>query len=346
MTSLSLRGAGGVALIGATLALAAPCALAQSNDAAWAAIVKAAQAEKAITLYTTTPQDQVQALHEGFQKKYGVPVEHFFAGGTALTTRFLSEGATKQVRADILMGSDTTSQTDHPEYFQKLSDENFPGYSQMPAAAKLESGLGVSYAASSFAVAFNTQKVSAANQPKTWEDLGDPKWKGQVVLVDPRTSPAYTSALKIVDKLYPGLLAKIVATEPRLTDFGVSAAQQLAAGTGSIGHMVYEVQAAVLIQKGAPLGTAVLQKPEITRRLWASPVTGPHPNAARLYINYLASAEGMKLYCIVDHANKSMLDPTGKATGCGVIAPDTAYLSTTPPTKQDTDDILKALKLN
>ena len=35
--------------------------------------------------------------------------------------------------------------------------------------------------ASVYAPAYNTSKVSAADAPKTWTDLLDPKWKGKLV---------------------------------------------------------------------------------------------------------------------------------------------------------------------
>ena len=34
-------------------------------------------------------------------------------------------------------------------------------------------------------IGYNTQKVSAADAPKTWKDLADAKWKGKLVHAHP-----------------------------------------------------------------------------------------------------------------------------------------------------------------
>src|SRR5262249_12374489 len=117
------------------------------------------------------------------------------------------------------------------------------------------------------------------------------------------------------------------------------------AGTGQIAHIIYEVQALDLIRKGAPLGTATLEKPEIARRLFLSAANGPHPNAARLLVHFMMSPEGLRPYCAVDVTNKSIMDRDGTKAGCRPLAADVSFLPTEVPSNEDKAAIRAALRL-
>lgn len=50
-------------------------------------------------------------------------------------------------------------------------------------------------------IAYNTAKVSAADAPKTWKDLLDPKWQGKIAMPNPLLSgTAYVAAGALSDK--------------------------------------------------------------------------------------------------------------------------------------------------
>lgn len=308
-------------------------------------LVKAAQAEKTIMSYGTTPLEQIGPTFKAFEQKYGLTVQSYVVTGTTLTSRFASEAAAKAMQADTLSTSDIGLQVSHPEYFQKLTDDNFPGYAQLPAAAKLAGDVSISYSVASFAVMWNTNKLSETARPHTWQDLVDPKWKGQSLLADPRSTLAYKAALGAAERLYPGFLAKVVANQPRSVEAGNPAAQQLAAGTGSFAYVGYEVQAAILREKGAPVNAAVIQAPELSRRVWLSAAAGPHPNAARLFVHFMASYDGLRAYCSVDKANKSIIDPSGKNTGCTPLAADVQFLPPDLISDKEAADVVTALHL-
>ena len=53
-----------------------------------------------------------------------------------------------------------------------------------------------------YLIIYNTQKVTAADAPKSWKDLLDPKWKGQIAVGHPGYSGAIGVMGVVLTKLY------------------------------------------------------------------------------------------------------------------------------------------------
>jgi iron(III) transport system substrate-binding protein len=192
---------------------------------------------------------------------------------------------------------------------------------------------------------YNTRKLTRQQAPHTWLALADPKWKGAAMLIDPRSSATYRSAFNALRTVHPQLLAMIKALGPRLVESGTPAAQQLAAGTGEFAFMGYPSHATPLIAKGAPLAWQTIEGPELTRGVWLGAAKGPHPNAARLFVNFFASDEALRLYCKASEGSKTALDRKGTRTGCEPLAEDVMFLSDAPLSRAASEAVIRALGL-
>ncbi len=318
---------------------------AQGQTADLDSLIKAAKAEKSVMIYGTAPINQIGDVYKAFEAKYGIKVESFQARGSDLTARFSNEAAAGIIQADAFMGSDISDQQENPHYFQKLTKANFPNWDQIPDAAKLPGDLSISYQVSAFSLFWNTNKVTEANRPRTWKDLADPKWKGQVVLVNPRASGTYRSVWSEVRKLYPDFLTNVAALDPRLAESAAPAAQQLAAGTGSIAFIGYQSNAEPLIEKGAPINAAPIEGPQISRRNWISAVAGKSPNAGRLFVHFITVDDGLRVYCKLNSTGQSILDPDGKKSGCKPLGQNPLYLTIDPVSDADSEVVIRELKL-
>ena len=310
------------------------------------ATIAAAKAEGVLMIYHTAPITNYKVVFDAFQKKYGVRVENFHGTGAPLATRFASEVEANQMQADVLSLSESPLFTKYADKFQKLSAANIPNYTRVADAARLEGGVAVSPTQASFVFSYNTRRVAEADVPRTWQDLVNPRWKGETLLVDPRSSATYRLAFDVLNKRYPDLLAKMAANNPHLTDSGTPAVQQLAAGTGSIAYIHYGSHADPLMAKGAPIKWVTIEKPELTRSVWLGATNGKHPNAARLFVNFMLTDEALSAYCKVATDVKSTIDPDGKRTGCAPFSSDVVFLPDDVVSKDDAAAITKALKLD
>jgi iron(III) transport system substrate-binding protein len=150
-----------------------------------------------------------------------------------------------------------------------------------------------------------------ADLPKTWQDVANPKYKGMELVPDPKSSDAYLDIWDLLLTTYgEGYLQSLKANNLKLFPSGAPAVQALGAGEGSLmfpttGPNVYN-QA----DQGAPLAIILPDLTvgvEIELQLTARGKSA-HPNAARLFANYVLSEEGNRLFSS-DPGNVSIYDP-------------------------------------
>ena len=105
-------------------------------------------------------------------------------------------------------------------------------------------------------IMFNKNQVSAADAPKDWKDLLDPKWTGKIILTDPTMSPAFVDLWWAVAKKNGGMsfIQKLRAQASRLYPGVAPLTQALVAGEAAIAVPGVPSIYAPLAAQGAPIG--------------------------------------------------------------------------------------------
>jgi iron(III) transport system substrate-binding protein len=229
-----------------------------------------------------------------------------------LAQRFTAEAATDRPASDMLVASMTPFVEDAAKrgYTTPLAKAGIPGYpGDFPSRYLLpDAGTAIVQFQPS-GLATNTDLAKGAI--RDWQDVLDPRWKGKVILVDPRASAAYTPFWNLIIKQYgEGFLTRLRAQNPKVAAGSAPASQQLAAGEGAVIVPGVASIIADLKKKGAPVGFVqpqVSTGPEIVPGLAAK---APHPNAARLFIEYLMSEEGNRVLNKTEAGSGSPRDPS------------------------------------
>jgi iron(III) transport system substrate-binding protein len=266
-------------------------------DPALEALVTAAKAEGELTWYSVPAENIAKAVSDAFTAKYGIKVKYIRLTSADLSQRYAAEAATGSPAADLFVASYTPFVKDAASkgWTTALASAGIPGFpGDYPANYLLPADGTAVIQVQPSGLAVNTQQ--GAGSIKDWPDILDPKWKGKIILVDPRASAAYTPFWNLMIKEYgEDFLTKLKGQNLIVAASSAPATQQLAAGEGAI--VMPGVQSIVedLKSKGAPV--AYVQPPastgpEIVPGLSAK---APHPNAAKLFIAYLLSAEGNKV---------------------------------------------------
>ena len=169
----------------------------------------AAKQEGTVSWYTSTPIVAAQKVANLFQAETGIKVELFRSGGSAVLRRFLQEIDAKRVLADVLTVSDTAEVNGlaKRDLLVPFRPKNFD---KIPDAVKDPKGQHIAQRVNLAAIIMRTDK--GLEPPKTWLDLTNPRYKGQLVMPD----PSYTAIqLMVVGHAVPEVWLGVLPEAPR-----------------------------------------------------------------------------------------------------------------------------------
>lgn len=153
-----------------------------------------------VMIYTSIYPDIIESVKPAVKKAFGALDVQWFQGGTEkVMTKLSGEIQANKIAADLIMVAD-------PSYYLTLKERKllFPYASpnnKDVTQAKDADGAWTAVRISNMIIAYNTAKVSAADAPKTWKDLLDPKWQGKIAMPNPLLSgTAYVAAGALSDK--------------------------------------------------------------------------------------------------------------------------------------------------
>ena len=248
-----------------------------------AVLYECAKKEGEVVYYTSLGAAKT-VLKEGFQAKYpGVKLTEFI--DAAIGERLVSEETAGRHVVDVYGDL----------YGRVPRDDNYFVSFKSPNREGLIPALDDPYYAGTggfiLSLAYNSKLVPAAEVPKTWEDLLDPKWKGQIIGAGGSTATFMSAAIgqeKGLDFLKQ--LSDVVQIQAGVTSGGI--ADLLVAGQAKFGWNVSSTN----ISKDAntPFGWIPLDPMVAHYQVDSISKSAPHPCAAMLYVDWLLSDEGQK----------------------------------------------------
>jgi iron(III) transport system substrate-binding protein len=148
-------------------------------------------------------------------------------------------------------------------------------------------------------VTYNTDMVAEADVPARWRDIADPKWRGKILLTDPRTSETYLGWLAKMERAVGADFVQALAKQQfTIIASGASGAQMIAAGAFPINLPTYASFGIVLKSKNAPINSRIMRDPIIVSESSVGVAAhARHPNAARLFANFLLADETLRALC-------------------------------------------------
>jgi iron(III) transport system substrate-binding protein len=245
-----------------------------------------------VTLYTTLAQVNAEKLFPIFNKRFpDVQIEHVDATGDKLLARAIAESRGGKVLGDVF---ETDIQYVSVAFEQKILQDDTP-----PEGAAFADNLKGSYwNATDFVImigAWNTNLVPKADEPKSWEDLADPKWKGKLI-GEPRDVEILLGLARYKykdDAKAEDIMRKIAANNPEFHNGHSDLAELLVAGQAAACFSCYSHHYPPRIAKGAPVGYWLTEGVAQINgtALFKDP---PHPNAAMLWHRWIISEEGQQ----------------------------------------------------
>jgi iron(III) transport system substrate-binding protein len=258
------------------------------------ALIEGAKKEGQVVFYASMEAQSAQRLSAGFEKRYPfVKVNATRIGSERMATRLVAEAQARNVQADVV----SQSGFDFYGVLQKgiFDVYNSPERAALPPEYKDEKGLWVMSAATLNVIGYNTRLVPPASIPKSFWDLTEPKWKGQL-LMDENESKwmagmmTHYGEAKVLD-----LLRRLAAQEIQFRAGHTLIQTLAAAGERPVVVVAFANGVERLKKERAPMDW-VAADPIIGLTFGvALAKNAPHPNAAKLLIDYLLSKEGQEI---------------------------------------------------
>ena len=184
----------------AVLALSAAVAGCGGSDKQEAG-TKAGGPKGEVMVYTSIYPDIIDNVCKPAMSKVfpDMKVDWFQGGTEKVMTKMAGEIKAKKIGADVLMVAE-------PSYYLSLKKDNLlldyvsPNLKDV-ITDKDEKGAWSSVRISNMIIAYNSDKLSPEEAPKSWKDLTDPKWKGKIAMPNPMLSgTAFVAVGALADK--------------------------------------------------------------------------------------------------------------------------------------------------
>ncbi len=292
----------------------------------WENTVAAAEKEGQLVIYTGGVASQAR-IEEAFQKAYPkIKVISVGGRGSQLGPRIIAERRAGKYLADLFIGGKGTAHAtlypgkvlapiqpllilaevlDQSKWWQGKHKYVDPEGKYIFAFVGNGGGVEISY---------NTKLVNP-KEFKTYWDLLNPKWKGKIVATDPRLHGMDTPVLFFYyhSKLGPEFMRRLYG------EMDITIARDyrqpidwLAAGKFAICMPCNARETEKAMRQGLPLGQILDLKEGGTLSSGGGTISfidaAPHPNAAKVFVNWLLSREGQTHFQTRDRSDSLRID--------------------------------------
>jgi iron(III) transport system substrate-binding protein len=258
-------------------------------------LVSKAKAEGKVSFYANITA--VEPIMEAFTKKYGVKAEYQRISSPKFVATAVTEHAAGKLMADVLQSPipilDMLKDKNILAAYRSPMATNYPEWARKDDRITI---FGIEYAS----IIYNKELVKAADVPTAYEDITDPKWRNKIVMANPTSHPTTIAWLVGLrehvfksDDAWMKFLRGLAANKPMfVASFGPTPAP-IESGEKPIGISMPKY---IVTKAPAPLDWARVGQPMLgTPRGIGLAASAPHPNAAKLFLDYWLSREAQEL---------------------------------------------------
>jgi iron(III) transport system substrate-binding protein len=262
-----------------------------------ASLIEAAKKEGSVGWYGTMNVTDGRKIVDAFEKKYPfLKVDFYRAGSQGLLNRLASEQRAGKYLVDVI-----ESNIVETYFFQKkgfFEPYRSPEARFIPPEFKDPNGLWVGNYPNFYVIAYNTRMVKPVDAPKAYDDLLHPRWKGQLIGIKDDTVRWFGTMIDYMgEEKGRSFMRKLAAQNPRMIKGSYGLISEFtAAGEVAAGVVLAATVETLKNDKKAPIDWESSVDPIATSLVGLYLLSkAPHPNAAKLFIDFFLSEEAQKL---------------------------------------------------
>lgn len=294
---------------------------------AQADLAAAAAKEGKVVIYGATDQKAVAPLIKDFESMYpGIKAEYHDMNSTELYNRFISESAAG-ASADVTWSSAMDLQV-------KLVNDGYAQPHKSAETAKLpewavwkNEAFGTTF--EPIAIVYNKRLVDAGEVPQTHADLAKlltdkaDKYRGKVTTYDPEKSGLgfmlHSQDAQTNSQSFWNLVKSFGGAGLRVQSSTGTMMERIASGENLIGYNMLGSYAKVRADKDPSIGVVLPRDYTLViSRVMFIAKKAAHPNAARLWVDYLLSKRGQEMIASKADLYSIRDDVAGETTAAGL----------------------------
>jgi iron(III) transport system substrate-binding protein len=285
-----------------------------AKPAGWDSLVEAAKKEGTVVIYAQPGTTYRNVIVAAFEKSYpSIKVDSVFVLPAERVSRLSLERQAGRYLADLWIGGTTDAVTTLKEgrmnvplrpqlALPEVLDESAWFEHKLWWADSAEPYTTLMFVGGVQGVVFVNTKMVDPGAFKSYWDVLDPKWKGKIASTDVRNTGTGAAPARFVYKqpdLGPTWFRRVFAEmDVQLSNEQRQLVDWVSQGTYPIGLFLSANEVALAAKQGLPI--AMVPSEQFKEGASIGPSNGaitmieraPHPNAAKLYANWLLSREG------------------------------------------------------
>jgi iron(III) transport system substrate-binding protein len=231
-------------------------------------------------------------IQNGFETKYGIKTEYWRADATKVIDRVLTEWRSGKPGFDIVIGArGPLALGKEDRVYAKYSPAAAESF---PAKFKDKDGQLIAWRITPVGILYNTELVKPGEAPKSLDELLDPKWQGKISMPDPSRHASTAQYLwnlqQVKGDKWMDFAKGLAKQKPMLMESYSTVPNAIVRGEAHLGISYIQYTA----QTKGPISFASIQHVFADPSDVALSAKAMNPNAAKLFIEYLCSAEGQK----------------------------------------------------